>query len=201
LQNITRITLPYVTSGPDWGLLSEDAADGVPPNYVPTAEQEGLADTALVDVVVFPTSWGRQGFGATLLMPTASDPALGSEKWSIGPSYVAITKLGAFQGGLLTQWLFSVAGKSDRDDINTLTLQPFGGFGFSGGWSLQLSEMVYNYDLKNSRWNSLPVGVRVEKLIQVGNLPIRLFVDYEHNFADSVVAPENTFRLGIVPLL
>ena len=27
-QHITRITLPYVTSGPDWGLLSDEAATG-----------------------------------------------------------------------------------------------------------------------------------------------------------------------------
>jgi hypothetical protein len=199
-QHISRITLPYVTSAPDWGLIAEDAAGGLPPNYVPTAEQEGLADTALVDVVVFPTSWGRQGFGGALVMPTASDPALGSEKWSVGPAYVAITKIGGFQGGFLTQWLVSIAGESDRDDINSLTLQPFGGFGFSGGWSLNTSEMVFNYDVERSRWTSLPLGVRVEKLVKLGKMSARLFVDVEHNFADKDVAPENIVRFAFVPL-
>ena len=199
-QHIARITLPYVTSGPDWGLLAEEAAGGLPPNYVPTAKKEGLSDTALVDVLIFPTSWGRQGFGGALVVPTASDPALGSEKWSIGPAYVAITKIGGFQGGFLAQWLFSIAGKSDRDDINSLTLQPFGGFGFSGGWSLNTSEMVFNYSFENSKWTSLPLGLRVEKLVTLGKMSARLFVDFERNFADSDVAPENTIRFAFVPL-
>jgi len=200
-QHIARITLPYVTSGPDWGVIAEDAAAGLPPNYVPTAKQDGLADTAVVDVIISKTSWGRQGIGGAIILPTASDPALGSEKWSIGPAYVAITKKGNFQGGFVAQWLFSVAGESDRDDVNSLTIQPFGGFGFSGGWSLNTSEMVFNYNFETSKWTSLPLGLRVEKLIKIGNLPARLFVDVEHNFADNDVAPENTIRFAFVPLL
>ena len=199
-QHIARITIPYVTDGPDWGLIAEDPAGGIPPNYVPTANQEGLGDISLVDLVVLKTSWGRQGFGGALVIPTASDPALGSEKWSLGPAYVAITKIDEFQGGVLTQWLFSVAGESDRDDVNSLVLQPFGGFGLDGGWSVNASEMVFNYNIETSKWASLPLGVRVEKLIKVGKLPVRLFVDVEHNFADSGVAPENTVRFAFVPL-
>ncbi len=200
-KHITRITLPYVTSAPDWGLLAENAASGIPPNYIPTAEQEGLADTAIVDLFIFDASWGRQGIGGTIVMPTASDPALGSEKWSIGPAYVAITKKDNFQGGFLLQWLYSIAGESDRDDVNTIAFQPFGGFGFADGWSIQNSEMVFNYDLKRDRWTSLPLGLRVEKLIIFGKLPARVYVDVEHNFADKDVAPENIVRLAFVPLL
>jgi hypothetical protein len=200
-KHIARVTLPYVTSGPDWGIIAEEAAGGLPPNYVPTAKKEGLGDTAAVDLLIFDTSWGRQGIGGAIIMPTASDPALGSEKWSIGPAYVAITKKDNFQGGFLAQWLFSVAGKSDRDDINTLSLQPFGGFGFDGGWSVQNSEMVFNYDFENNKWASLPLGLRVEKLVTIGKLSARLYVDYEYNFNDSDVAPKSLFRFAFVPLL
>ena len=79
-------------------------------------------------------------------------------------------------------------------------LQPFGGFGFSGGWSLNTSEMVFNYDVERSRWTSLPLGVRVEKLVKLGKMSARLFVDVEHNFADKDVAPENIVRFAFVPL-
>lgn len=182
-------------------MIAEDAAGGLPPNYVPTAKQEGLADTALVDVMIFKTSWGRQGIGAAMILPTASDPALGSEKWSIGPAYVAITKKDNFQGGFLTQWLVSINGEKDRDDINSLTIQPFGVFGFPGGWSLNTSEMVFNYSIENSKWTSVPLGLRVEKLVKIGKLPARLYVDYEYNFADSDIAPKKTIRFAFVPLL
>jgi len=201
-KHIARITLPYVTSAPDWAALSgDDAAAGLPPNFVPTAKQEGLADIAAVDLFLFDTSWGRQGFGPAIIMPTASDPALGSEKWSIGPAYVAITKFGDVSAGFLAQWLVSVAGKDDRDDVNSFSLQPFAGKGFGDGWSIQLSNMNFNYDVERSRWNSIPLGARLEKLIQIGSLPARLFVEYEHNFQDDGVAAEDTIRIAFVPLL
>ncbi len=200
-KHIARLTAAYVTSGPDWGILSQEAANGIPPNYTPTAKQEGLADMAAVDLLIFDTAWGRQGIGAALVMPTASDPALGSEKWSIGPAYVAITKFGEVSAGFLAQWLVSVAGKSDRDDINSFSLQPFAGYGFGDGWSVQLSDMNFNYDLERDRWNSAPLGARLEKLVKIGDLPTRVYVEYERNFIDDDVAPKNTLRVALVPLL
>ena len=200
-RHIARLTAAYVTSGPDWGILAEETANAPPPNYVPTAKQEGLADIAAVDLLIFDTSWGRQGVGAAVIMPTASDPALGSEKWTIGPAYVAITKFGEVSAGSLAQWLFSVAGKDDRDDVNSISVQPFAGYGFGDGWSVQLSDMNFNYDLKRDRWNNVPLGGRIEKLVTIGKLAARLYVEYEHNFADNEVAPENTIRIAFVPLL
>lgn len=200
-RHIARITLPYVTSGPDWGIVAQETAGGLPPNYVPTAKKEGLSDTAAVDLIVADTSWGRQGIGGAIIMPTASDPALGSEKWSIGPAYVAIAKKDNFQGGVLAQWLFSVAGDNSRDDINSISLQPFGGFGIAGGWSVQNSDMSFNYNLENSKWTSLPLGIRVEKLVTIGKLSARLYLEYEHNFSDNDVAPKTTYRFAFVPLI
>lgn len=199
-KHIARITAPYITSGPDWGIIADDTLSGIPPNYVPTAKQEGLGDIAAVDLLIFDTSWGRQGIGAAIILPTASDPALGSEKWSIGPAYVAITKFGNVNAGMLTQWLVSIEGEKDRDDINSLTLQPFAGYGFGDGWSMQLSEMVFNYDFERSRWTSMPLGGRVEKLVSIGTLNARLYIEYEHNFKDNDVAPSDIFRFAFVPL-
>ena len=65
--------------------------------------QESDGDLAAVDLMIKSTSWGRQGFGLGAILPTASDPALGSEKWSLGPAYVAITKIGDVQAGFLGQ--------------------------------------------------------------------------------------------------
>jgi len=200
-KHVSRITLPYVTSAPDWGTLSDDSATGLPPNYVPSLEQEGLADIAAVDLFIFDTDWGRYGVGPAVILPTASDPALGSEKLSIGPAYVAITKIGEANVGMLAQWLVSVAGESDRDDVNSISLQPFGGIGFGEGWSVQLSDMNFSYDVERSSWNSLPLGARLEKLVTIGDLSARVFVEYEHNFRDSDVAPADTIRIAFVPLL
>lgn len=199
--HIARLTLGYVTSGPDWGLLADESPSVVPPNYTPTADKTGLGDLAAVDLLIKPTTWGRQGFGLSAIIPTASDPALGTEKWSIGPAYVAITKIGDVQAGFLGQWLFSVAGESDRDDVNSLTIQPFASYGLANNWSIATSFMAFNYNVDSGEWASLPLGLRLEKLIKVGNLPARLFAEIEYNFADSGVAPETTFRIAFIPLL
>jgi hypothetical protein len=61
--HIARVTVPYVTSAPYWGQLAEDEANGLPPNYTPTKDVIGLADTALDDLIVMPTSWGRVKWG------------------------------------------------------------------------------------------------------------------------------------------
>jgi hypothetical protein len=102
---------------------------------------------------------------------------------------------------VLAQWLFSVAGDSDRDDVNNLTIQPFGGFSLKNNWSINTSFMAFNYNFKSSRWTSLPLGFSVEKLIKLGSKNARLFFQYEYNFADDSVAPKNTFRIALVPLL
>jgi hypothetical protein len=205
LQHIARITLGYVVNGPDWGLLAEQSLgiNNLPPNNVPTANKTGLTDMALFDLLIFPAPWkgGRIAAGLSASLPTASDPALGSEKWTVGPALGGLVKSGGLLIGGIFLTNFSFAGNSDRDDVQTMTIQPFGSYGLGEGWSAEFSMMMFNYDFKTSKWTSLPLGGRIGKLAKIGELPVRFFADAEYNFADSGVAPKWTFRLAIVPLL
>ena len=63
------------------------------------------------------------------------------------------------------------------------------------------AEMMANYNFEAKRWVSLPLGMRIGKLTQIGKLPVRFFADAEYNFADRGVAPRWILRFGIVPLL
>lgn len=202
-QHIARITLPFVVNSPDWGSLSGgDPGGSLPPNYVPTAEVSGLADTALFDLMIFP-AWegGKLAAGFSSILPTATDPALGTEKWSIGPAFGALHQSGKLLTGAILLANFSVAGKSDRDDVALMSFQPIASYGLGSGWSIESSEMQFNYDINNDRWTQIPLGLRIGKLSVIGKLPVRFYADAEYNFADSIVAPRWTFRLGIVPLL
>ena len=67
--------------------------------------------------------------------------------------------------------------------------------------SLEASQMMYSYDFNTSRWTSLPLGVRIGKMVTFGKQPVRLYADAEYNFADTGVAPAWTFRFAVVPLL
>ncbi|MBW2510027.1 MAG: hypothetical protein JRE81_15465 [Deltaproteobacteria bacterium] len=204
LQHIARVTLPFVLDGPDWGTLAGgDPGDAMPPNYVPTAEKSGLGDTALFDLLIFPAPWkgGKIAAGLSAVLPTASDPALGSEKWALGPAAGALVQSGKLLAGAIILANFSVAGASDRDDFRTMTIQPIGSYGLQNAWSVELSEMMFNYDFNSNQWATLPLGVRVGKLTTFGKLPVRFYGDVEYNFADSGVAPRWTIRFAFVPLL
>ena len=191
-----------MTNAPDFGALGSDIDQNpTPPNYIPTKDKSGLGDTALLDLLIFDASWGRWGVGPSLAVPTANDDALGTGKWSLGPAAVGITSIGKVQGGLLGMWLFSVAGDSDRQDVNAFTLQPFASYGLSGGWSIGLSELTYTYNFEQSRWAAVPIGGRIEKLVRFGKLPARIYLDIEYNLLNDDIAPEWTFRLAFVPLL
>jgi hypothetical protein len=61
------------------------------------------------------------GAGPTFLIPTATDNVLGTGKFSIGPGVVVAVQPGKWTVGLLVSNLFSVAGPSNRANVNAFT--------------------------------------------------------------------------------
>lgn len=86
-SHISRITVPYVLSAPNWDSGTEDCSpDLPPPNYIPCSDQTGFGDTVAVDFALWDTSFGRVGVGPVVVLPTGKD-SLGSGKWQIGMEY------------------------------------------------------------------------------------------------------------------
>jgi hypothetical protein len=50
--------------------------------------------------------------------------------------------------------------------------------------------MNLTYDWEKSEWTSLPLGMKVAKLVRFGQLPAQFSGAYEYNFADDGVAPQ-----------
>ena len=200
IPNIARISAGYVLSAPDLGVLNE-VPPSTPINQIPYNKKTGLQDIAVLDVVIFPQSFGSLGLGPVVVLPTATDPALGNGKWLLGPSFVGIYRSGPFQLGGLFQGLFSVAGSPSRPPVDNVQLQVFGGIGLPNDWSIGLSEIVYGYDTRRGKWTSIPFGMRLERLVLFGDLPARIYVDAEYNFLSSEIVPKWTFRFAISPLL
>ena len=71
--------------------------------------------------------------GPTFTIPTATDSRLGSGKWSLGPTAVALTMQGPWVVGALINNQWSVAGWGDQD-VNAMLLQPFVNYNFGEGW-------------------------------------------------------------------
>ena len=74
--------------------------------------------------------------GVAFQFPTASSPVLGSEKWSLGPSFDYEYGGGRWFAGAIALQIWSVAGAEDREDVSMLMIKPFVYFSLSDRWDL-----------------------------------------------------------------
>lgn len=172
-KHIFRATVPFITDSP----------------FTDT----GLSDMTLFDLTVFSESWGRWSVGAVSLLPTGGS-SRGAENWALGPAMGFTVRHDQWLLGLFNQNLFSVARGGGRSAVNVSVVQPIINYRLGNGWSCGGSEMTFTYDWQESQWRSLPLGCKVAKLVRMGKIPVQLSLQYEHDFADDEVGPEDTFR-------
>jgi hypothetical protein len=113
------------------------------------------------------------GAGPVLQIPTATDERLGTDKWSGGIGAVALTMPGKWVLGFLGYNIWSFAGPSDEEDVNSMLFQYFVNYNLSNGWSLTSTPVITaNWEAdKNQRW-TIPFGLGVGRLIKIGKQPI-----------------------------
>jgi len=114
------------------------------------------------------------GVGPVELLPTATDNALGSEKWGIGPTAVVLKQQGGWTVGFLGNHIWSVAGDNDRADVNATFLQPFVSYTTKTYTTIGLVTES-TYDWKNKEW-SVPVIPQVAQLFKIGPQILQLAV-------------------------
>lgn len=73
-------------------------------------------------------------WGAALQLPTASSDTLGSGKWSAGPSFDYEYTSGRLFAGVIVLHLWSVAGDSDRKEVNYTMAKPFVVYAINDKW-------------------------------------------------------------------
>jgi len=123
------------------------------------------------------------GIGPQLTAPTVSKEELGSEKWSAGFANVLFNASSKkFQYGYLLTWQASFAGESDRDDVNTGTLQPFAFYQLGGGTYLRAAP-IWVYNFENDDY-SVPLGIGVGQVIKSGKTVYNLFAEPQFSVAD-----------------
>jgi hypothetical protein len=82
------------------------------------------------------------GVGPVVSFPSATDDALGTGKYSVGPTAAALAIEGPWVVGALVNNLFSVGGDSKRRDVNQMLVQPFINYNLPAGWYLTSSPMI-----------------------------------------------------------
>ena len=160
-----------ISIGEDWNLISRTILPVVhQQDVMGSSTQSGLGDTvqSLFLSPKEPSSGGWiWGAGPVLLLPTATDDRLGTEKWGAGPTGVALKQDGAWTYGILANHLWSYAGEEGRADVNATFLQPFVTYALGGGQTVTvLSENTYDWD--NSQW-SVPMGLTYARVTKLGS--------------------------------
>jgi hypothetical protein len=138
------------------------------------------------------------GVGPVLQFPTATDPLLGSGKWSMGPSAVVLAMQGPWVYGALAQNVWSYAGDGDRPYVNQMLLNPFVNYNLPDGWYLTTSPNItadWHAD-GDQRW-TVPVGGGVGRLFRVGKLPVNLSLAAYYNVEHPDFGPEWTVQFQV----
>ena len=163
---IARWIMPYVAQP----RLSESA--------VPTS---GLSDI-VASAFISPSRPGKiiWGLGPAFVLPTTSDPLLGSAKWAIGPTAVVLTLAGQWTYGALVNQLWSFAGDdfsggAPRGDYNRTLLQPFVSYTTKSALSVALNmEAAADWEQDDEDTWTVPIHLMVSKLTRFGKLPMNV---------------------------
>jgi hypothetical protein len=128
------------------------------------------------------------GAGPVFVLPTATSKVLGQGKFSMGPSLVMLVQPGKWTLGALVNNAWSVAGPSDRSDVNQMTLQYFVNYNLKKGWYLSSSPVI-SANWKASKGNvwTAPVGGGVGRVFRLGLQPVNMAAQFYGN----AVHPQN----------
>ena len=127
------------------------------------------------------------GVGPMFALPTATGRALGQGKWSVGPSVVALLQPGSWTIGALVNNVWSIAGRSDRADVNQMSLQYFINYNMKKGWFISVSPIITaNWQASSGNVWTVPVGGGVGRVFRLGYQPLNASVAFFGNVVHPV---------------
>ena len=202
-QNVTNIQPVIPVRAGSLQLINRTIAPLV---YQPDVQETSGGTYGLGDInhTVFfsPAKAGKLiwGAGPMVSIPTATDDVLGTGKLGLGPSFVALTMPGRWVIGALVNNIWSVAGDSERSDVNQLMIQYFVNYNLPGGWYISLAPIITsNWKAESGNKWTVPFGGAVGKIFRIGNQALNGQVGAFYNaiHPDTAPYPDWTLRLQI----
>src|SRR5262245_43262783 len=202
LLNIQPVMPIHVGS---WNLINRVIVPVVQLPEMPPVKDDntvGLGDT-LYSAFLSPAKPGKLiwGAGPAIQLPTASQELIGSEKWGLGPTAVALVMHGPWVVGALINNIWSVAGDDQSPDVNLLTLQYFINYNLSKGWAIS-SAPIITADWEadgDERW-TIPMGAGVSRVYTIGKRPVKSALELYRNVVTPDEGPEWTIRAAFTLL-
>jgi hypothetical protein len=186
--------------GDKWNIITRTI---IPVNSVPIGEDGSAFGFGDINLSLFwspakpanPT-WG---VGPVIVIPTASNPeVLGAGKLSLGPTGVLFYGVGKFTLGGVASNVWSVAGDSDREDVNFFYAQYFINYNIGAGWALGTAPIVTCdwTEPSGEQW-SIPWGLQLSKVTHLGSRPANLLVGYYYYSEHPTLGVEEQVRLQV----
>jgi hypothetical protein len=188
---VPLIYLPDVTAG-----LAEL------PEGVSGGETFGLGDINYTGFLS-PANSGEitWGIGPSISIPTATDKKLGTQKWSAGPSAVALVQPGPFVIGTLARQLWSFAGDDDRSDVSQMLIQPFANYNMAGGWFLTSAPIITaNWEASSDDTWEVPLGGGGGRVFKIGPQPVNMSLQAYYNVEKPRFGPDWSLRFTVALL-
>jgi hypothetical protein len=154
---IARVIMPFI---------------GQPPFVVNGLGENGIGDiTASFFFSPRTDSEFTWGVGPAFVLPASYQPTIGSGRWSIGPTAVALRQHDKWTYGVLVNQVWSVAGDDRRSDVNQMFLEPFLAYQATKTWTFTLqSESTADWESDTHTW-TIPINFEVSKLSTFGHFP------------------------------
>lgn len=156
----------------------------------------GLADIVFTAFYVPESKGVMVGFGPVIELPTGGNER-GTQKWSAGPSFVALITPGDWTIGALINNAWSYAGNSNRDDVNHMLMNLFVVKQLGNGWYVNSAPIItadWTADSED-RW-IVPLGAGGGKVVMLGGkLPLNLQTQLYYNVVRPDFGPEWQWRV------
>ena len=124
------------------------------------------------------------GIGPSLFIPTATNTAFGTGKWSIGPQLALFYMPNKWVVGLLTSNVWSIAGDPSRAAVDQFSLQYFISYNLKNGWYITSQPTVTaNWKATSDQW-AIPFGGGVGRVIRLGAQSMNIAFEGYYNVAN-----------------
>lgn len=124
------------------------------------------------------------GFGPNFSVPTSSDDDLGSDKWGLGPTALAVYSKDKWLVGALTSNTWSLG--DNGDEINSFLFEPFVTYNLTEEWYLIVDPVITaDWNAPSSERWVVPVGGGAGKTFEIGKQAMNTNLQAYYNVGNS----------------
>lgn len=156
--------------------------------YTVSSPDNGLGNVQILDLVVQQEDWGRWGIGPVVQLTSDGDSQ--NDSFQIGPAGGVVSKNKHWTVGVLSQNFLA-------DEVAESRIQPVLAYKFNDSWAVGVGEFEYRYDWESSAWTQVPLGVQLERILDVCGEKLQLFINPQYNLERDSSNSGWTLFLGV----